>query len=121
MKLVLTYVVMVAALAGLVSYANPDGLNSVHGDNALVLFGLPGFICLYFLPSYIAVRRGHTNAAAIVIANIFLGWTFVSWVWCLISAFATLPPVQVQVVHQGRVDHYPHRVDDWGRTINYHD
>jgi hypothetical protein len=35
---------------------------------------------LYFLPSFVAYTRKHQNAGAILIVNIFLGWTFIGWV-----------------------------------------
>ncbi|MEM7061388.1 MAG: superinfection immunity protein [Pseudomonadota bacterium] len=48
-------------------------------------------ICLlifaYFLPSFVAVARGHQNNTAIAVLNIFLGWTFLGWVCALVWAF----------------------------------
>jgi len=39
-----------------------------------------GLFALYFLPSMIAVHRGHRNGMAIGVVNLFLGWTFLGWV-----------------------------------------
>ena len=45
------------------------------------------FAGLYFLPSIVAFRRGHPSKAAVLILNIFLGWTFLGWVVSLVWAF----------------------------------
>jgi hypothetical protein len=43
-------------------------------------------LVIYFLPTMIAVARGHKNWVPIFILNLFLGWTFLGWigafVWC---------------------------------------
>jgi hypothetical protein len=100
---------MVLVGAAVTSIVNSNGF---HGNDG-ILIGV--FAVGYQLPTFIAFGRGHSNAVGIMIFNILLGWTFVSWVWCLISACPTLPPIQV--VHQDnvnynvkdRVDHYAHR------------
>jgi hypothetical protein len=45
-------------------------------------------LCLipYFLPTIIAAMRSHPSAGAIFAVNLFLGWTFIGWVLCLIWA-----------------------------------
>ena len=37
------------------------------------------FACLYLLPSIIAARRHHNNAAPIFLLNILFGWTIIGW------------------------------------------
>jgi len=57
----------------------------------LVVIGLP----VYFAPSIVAIVRKVKNLAAIIILNVFLGWTFLGWVGSLIWALAaekTTPP-----------------------------
>ena len=44
-------------------------------------------LVIYFIPTIVALNRGHRNTAAIFIANLFLGWTFLGWVVCLVWAF----------------------------------
>lgn len=44
-------------------------------------------IALYFAPSLIAIAREHKNAMAIMILNVFLGWTFLGWVISLVWSF----------------------------------
>lgn len=46
---------------------------------------------VYFLPSFVAWRRGHHNGNTIGIINIFLGWTFIGWVVALAMAFSHIP------------------------------
>jgi hypothetical protein len=44
-------------------------------------------IALYFVPSVIAVARGHRNMNAIGVTNLVLGWTVLGWVAALIWSF----------------------------------
>ena len=46
---------------------------------ALVLF-------VYFIPAFVAKKRNHLNKKAILILNIFLGWTFIGYVVALVWA-----------------------------------
>jgi hypothetical protein len=85
-------------------------------------FGLiaGGFFSVYLLPTFIAFNRNHSNAAGIMIFNIFLGWTFVSWIVCLILSLANAAPVVVHHVHTGHVEHYPNpNGGPRARTVNY--
>ncbi|MFC4723923.1 superinfection immunity protein [Glycocaulis abyssi] len=38
----------------------------------------------HFLPTIIAVARGHHNGFAIFLTNLLLGWTLIGWVVALI-------------------------------------
>lgn len=49
-----------------------------------ILIGILIAIALYFIPTVIAVFRGHHNAVAIFGLNLFLGWTFIGWVGSLV-------------------------------------
>lgn len=40
-------------------------------------------LALYFLPTIIAISRGHRQQNSIAALNTFLGWTFIGWVVCL--------------------------------------
>jgi len=44
------------------------------------------YIVLYLLPYIIAAARKKKNTNAILILNLFLGWTFVGWIVCLVWA-----------------------------------
>ncbi len=43
-------------------------------------------VVLYFAPTAVSYSRGHNNAPAILILNLFLGWTVLGWIlaaiWC---------------------------------------
>ena len=43
-------------------------------------------LAIYFIPSIVASNRNHKNVAAIVVLNIFLGWTVLGWVLALVWA-----------------------------------
>ena len=38
----------------------------------------------YWLPSGVALARGHQNSWAIVALNLFLGWTVLGWILALV-------------------------------------
>lgn len=57
---------------------------------AIMLFALGLFV--YFLPSIVASARDHHNAPAIVLLNVFLGWTLLGWVAALCWAVSSPPP-----------------------------
>jgi Superinfection immunity protein len=42
---------------------------------------------LYFLPTVIALSRGHLSGLAIFLLNLFLGWTLIGWLIALIWSF----------------------------------
>ena len=37
-------------------------------------------VLLYFLPTVVALIRGHLSALAIFLLNLFLGWTLIGWI-----------------------------------------
>ncbi len=41
-------------------------------------------ILVYFLPTVIALSRGHLSALAIFLINLFFGWTLIGWLVALI-------------------------------------
>jgi hypothetical protein len=48
-------------------------------------------IGLYFLPAIVAAARHTHNATAILLLNLFLGWTLVGWVVALLMAVCSAP------------------------------
>jgi len=44
------------------------------------------FLAVYFVPSFIAIGRKHSNLMQITLLNTFLGCTFIGWVLALIWA-----------------------------------
>ena len=57
------------------------------GGIVLVILGL-ALVGLYFLPTIIAIKRGHPSKAAIIILNTLLGWSFLGWVVSLVWSFS---------------------------------
>lgn len=57
-------------------------------------FGL-GFV-LYFLPSILAFARNKRDIGAILLLNIFLGWTMIGWVVALVWAAKQDAPMMVR-------------------------
>lgn len=54
------------------------------------LWGFVVFIVLlviYFAPAILAFDAKHKDRVAIMVLNLFLGWTFVGWVIALVWAF----------------------------------
>lgn len=43
-----------------------------------------GGIYIYLLPTTLAYKKWHRNKNAIYITNVFLGWTMIGWIACLI-------------------------------------
>ena len=60
----------------------------------LPFFGF-GFV-MYFLPSIIALARSKRDITAIVLLNLFLGWTMIGWVVALVWAVKTDVPMVVR-------------------------
>lgn len=58
----------------------------MEGISLLLLFTALALV-IYFIPTIVAWNRGHRNTMAIGVANLFLGWTFLGWVVCLVWAF----------------------------------
>ena len=56
----------------------------------LILMGL--ILAIYFLPTI--VGRNKRNATAILMLNLFLGWTVIGWVIALVWAFTNDTQVQ---------------------------
>jgi hypothetical protein len=71
---------VLGALFALLKYGDEIDLHGAGADNlifpAVILIGFGG----YFLPAIIAVIRHHDNTTAIVLLNLFLGWTLIGWV-----------------------------------------
>jgi len=60
----------------------------------LPFFGL-GFV-FYFLPTILAFARNKRDTAAILLLNLFLGWTMIGWVVALVWAVKTDVPAVVR-------------------------
>jgi Superinfection immunity protein len=61
-------------------------MGSALGFLLIVLLAVSAAM-FYFLPSFVAMARGHQNGTAILVLNLLLGWSFVGWVVALVWAF----------------------------------
>jgi len=66
------------------------------GFGELVIFGLGLLVVLpvYLIPSFVALGRKIDTKAAVILANVLLGWTFIGWAVCLVWAIAAKTPEQ---------------------------
>jgi hypothetical protein len=66
-------------------------LDAITSMLAILFWTVGGAIALllYFLPSIIVLaRRADGMAGAVIVLNLFLGWTFLGWVVCLALSVA---------------------------------
>lgn len=61
-------------------------LSASAGPMIVFLFVLVA-VLVYFLPTFVAASRGHHQYEAILVLNLFLGWTFLGWVLALVWAY----------------------------------
>jgi hypothetical protein len=68
-------------IIGVTVFAN----HPTPGDiRMIILIGISAVI--YFAPAIVAAMRSHRQTAAIVLLNLFLGWTLIGWVVALVWA-----------------------------------
>ncbi|QPD04933.1 MAG: hypothetical protein Nkreftii_002707 [Candidatus Nitrospira kreftii] len=53
-------------------------------DDSLSSLYVVGGTCIYLLPAFIALWRGHPSCIPILIVNLLLGWTVIGWVGTLV-------------------------------------
>lgn len=49
------------------------------------MFTMLAFMCavaMYFLPAIVAHQRRHNSSGAILLVNLFLGWSIIGWIVC---------------------------------------
>lgn len=61
----------------------------------------------YFLPSIIAMYRGKSNTFAIILLNVFLGWTFVGWIVALVWSVTNDAKPQTIIVNNTTTSNEP--------------
>lgn len=47
-------------------------------------------VAIYFLPSFNASSRKHSNTSSIFLLNLFLGWTLLGWVAALVWSASSI-------------------------------
>ncbi|OOG53317.1 hypothetical protein B0E48_16680 [Rhodanobacter sp. C03] len=80
------------------------------GITLIILLSIVG-LGIYFIPSFVAYGREHPNETAIIVLNLFLGWTVIGWVGSLVWAFTTsstrVPLPEVRVADEGTTKNCP--------------
>lgn len=59
-------------------------VGAAYGGNGAVILGTMFGLFVYLLPAFIAYQRWHANRHAILVINIFLGWSVIGWLGALI-------------------------------------
>ncbi len=96
-----------------------EKINAEIGQISIAIIVL--FIIFYFLPSIIAFYKGKSNTLAIVLLNLFLGWSFIGWLVALIWAVSKDKEIQQVIVHNNVYSEYktinpvkPQHIDNEG-------
>lgn len=83
------------------TFTQPHGLVTNQKQKnallALVAWVVAVFTLLYMLPWAVAETRGKSNALAIGLVNLLLGWTLIGWIVALVMACGSH-----QVAYAGR-------------------
>lgn len=82
---ILILAVVLVAISQSSPVESEAGAAAAGGMGLLVGFLVAGLF-VYFVPTLVATGRAHHNTAAIVMLNLFLGWTFLGWVAALVWA-----------------------------------
>jgi hypothetical protein len=69
---------------------------------------------LYFLPTILAVRRGH-HVTGILLLNLFFGWTGIGWFAMLLWAALSHPPYGYPYAYPPPPPAYYYPPNDWRR------
>jgi hypothetical protein len=76
------------SVAGVTVFILVISLVTGHGDEFGPAIGMLVLFAAYWLPTIIAGHRRISLAPAVMIVNLFLGWTFIGWVVALAMAVA---------------------------------
>jgi hypothetical protein len=64
------------------------------GELVILVFVVPFFLALFFLPVVIAIARHHPSAPWIALLDLFLGWTLLGWLGALVWSLTPVAPTQ---------------------------
>lgn len=59
-------------------------VGAAYGGNGAVILGTMFGLFVYLLPAFVAYQRWHSSRVAILILNVFLGWSVIGWLGALI-------------------------------------
>lgn len=77
-------------------------------DAVMVICALACAFAVYFLPTVIALHRGHPNTVPILLVNIFLGWSGIGWLAGLIWSTTHIAKASARAAPETR-----HFTDKW--------
>lgn len=77
--------ILVSIVGVLLAISSIIARDDAYGAIPALLLGLLGG-GIYFIPAFIAAKRSHPNATAIVVLNTLAGWTFLGWIGSLVWA-----------------------------------
>jgi hypothetical protein len=82
-----------AILLGLLVVVFLNEITREEGEGrGLFLLPIAVAALVYLLPLVIAAMRGHHQTGAILVINVFLGWTLIGWVIALAMACSAVRP-----------------------------
>lgn len=64
----------------------PTASSSVAQTTILIVVILFVTVLIYLIPTIIAVKKSHPNKVAIILIDIFLGWSLIGWLGALVWA-----------------------------------
>lgn len=59
-------------------------VGAAYGGSGVVILGTMFGLVIYLLPAFIAYQRSHPSRHAILVINVFLGWSIIGWLGALI-------------------------------------
>jgi hypothetical protein len=98
-KMLFAWTALIVAIVAVIVLKNREMLDTVGGIITVLMY-VAIALAIYFLPAMIANTRKHKHTMAIVLTNLFLGWTFLGWVAALV--WACTNQVQVQPLPRAR-------------------
>jgi hypothetical protein len=87
--IVSTFAVVIVLLLVIEGLVHPmsDAREVLATLGLLILGGV-----IYFIPAIVAHRTEHHNAPAIIVLNLFAGWTVIGWIAALVWAYTRPAP-----------------------------
>lgn len=58
------------------------------GMLALYYLVMVVIVTIYAVPSFVAFFRQHSKKQVILLTNIFVGWTVIGWIACMVWSFS---------------------------------
>jgi hypothetical protein len=88
------------AITLILQQSGQDAVTTVRAVSGAMFIFFILFLGGYFVPSIIALVKKKRNMAAIILVNVFLGWSVIGWIVALVWAVANDAPAPVVQVNQ---------------------